>query len=509
MHECTESDHRLSLTKIIATLGPASSDKASLRRLLEHGVSVVRFNFSHGSFEEHAARLTLVRRLEKELGRPIAVLGDLPGPKIRITHVEGGGIELVKGQDFIIRCEQSAAIPGAVPVFGCTYERIVEEVAPGHRVLINDGAVRGLVVEQSDDEIRCRVTVGGLVTTGKGVNLPESEISAPALMDRDWAAVDWSVEHELDFLAMSFVRRAEEIHRLKERLVEQCRDGACGVSWSGEAAGRIPVIAKIEKRQAVENIEGILDEADGIMVARGDLGVEMDLALVPVTQKMLIVRAQAHGKPCIVATQMLESMIEHASPTRAEVSDVANAIYDAADAVMLSGETAVGKHAALAVDMMRRIAHATEARLGELTRDRIKPPAPGERSSPTAALAHGAWEIARDLGAALVACWSEHGETARLLSRMGFRIPVIAFSSDERAVRRMALLYAVIPVLLPSPPEHRSDFARLVDRFVAERGLAGVGDTVVVVSGKPLGKPGTSNSVTVQRIGATFVSAHG
>ena len=500
MPERTEHERGLSLTKIVATLGPASSDEASLRRLIEHGVSVVRFNFSHGSFEEHADRLALVRRLEGEVGRPIAVLGDLPGPKIRVTAVGDGGIALESGQDFVIRRGQDQATPGPVPVFGCTYGAIVDEAEPGHRVLINDGAIRALVVEQHDEEIRCRVTLGGLVTTGKGVNLPDTEISAPALTDRDWSAVEWAVENELDFLAMSFVRQADEVRRLKVHLTERCRDGVCGVTWDGRETGRMPVIAKIEKPQAVANIEEILDEADGIMVARGDLGVEMDLAEVPVTQKRLIMRAQAVGKPCIVATQMLESMIEHASPTRAEVSDVANAIYDASDAVMLSGETAVGKHGPLAVDMMRRVARVTESRLRDLPLPRPQPTAASGSSSPTAALAHGAWQIASDLGATLVACWSEHGETARLLSRMGFRIPVIAFSSDQRAVRRMALLYAVTPVQMPHPPEHRSDFTRVVEEIVLEHGLAKPGDTVVVVSGKPLGRPGTTDSVTIQTL---------
>ncbi len=493
-------DH-LSLTKIVATLGPASSDAASLRRLCEAGVSVVRFNFSHGDFQQHSERLKVVRQVEKEIGRPIAVLGDLPGPKIRVTKVEGDGIELRAGQDLTFRRELAVAIPGDVPVFGCTYEAIVDEALPGHRVLINDGAIRALVVEEGVDEIRCRVTTGGLVTTGKGVNLPDSDISAPAITERDWAVVDWAVEHQLDFLAMSFVRRAQEVRILKSKLSAMCVGDACGVSWDEGAASRIPVIAKIEKPQAVANIEEILEEADGIMVARGDLGVEMDLAQVPVTQKLLVMRAQAHGKPCIVATQMLESMIENASPTRAEVSDVANAIYDASDAVMLSGETAVGKYGALAVDMMRRVANATEQRLSELPHLEIEAKESRDRSSRTVALARGAWEIAGNLNAKLVACWSQNGETARRLSRMGFRIPVIAFSSDERAVRRMTLLYAVTPVLLPSPPEHRSDFAKLVEQFVLEHGMAQRGDTIVTLSGKPMGKPGASDSVTIQVLG--------
>ncbi len=503
MPENSTNQGVLSLTKIVATLGPASSDAVTLRKMVERGASVFRFNFSHGTFEEHAQRLALVRQVEREAGRPIAVLGDLPGPKIRVTAVPEGGIKLSEGGDFVFRRGQELAVDGDEPIFGCTYEKLIDEVEPGARVLINDGAIRALAIHRTDDELRCAVTVGGLVTSGKGVNLPDTDISAPAISDRDWRAVDWAIEHELDFLAMSFVRRGEEVRALKKRLAMKCKGGVCGVSWDGGETSRIPVIAKIEKPQAVENIEEIVSEADGIMVARGDLGVEMDLAQMPITQKMLILRAQEHGKPCIVATQMLESMIESPSPTRAEVSDVANAIYDAADAVMLSGETAVGKYGQLAIDMMRRVANATEGAVRQSVRPTFESNESSERLPPTQALARGAWRIASDLGAGLVACWSEHGETARRLSRMGFRIPVLAFSSDERAVRRMALLYAVTPVLQPSPPEHRSQFARLVNQYVLENGLAREGDTVVVVSGKPLGMPGASDSVTIQTIGHT------
>jgi len=490
----------MSLTKIVATLGPACSDKESLRKLLNNGVSVVRFNFSHGSLEEHKARLTIVRELEEEIGRPIAVLGDLPGPKIRVTGVPDEGVEVMAGRDLIFQRELAMAKPGETPIFGCTYQQIVDEAHTGHRVLINDGAIRALVVDHSDDEIRCRVTTGGLVTTGKGVNLPDSDISAPAITDRDWQVVEWAMKHRLDFLAMSFVRRAQEVLTLKKRLSSLCTDTACKITQDRSGAVTMPVIAKIEKPQAVKNIEEILDAADGIMVARGDLGVEMDIAQMPVTQKILIKRAQAHGKPCIVATQMLETMIDSPTPTRAEVSDVANAIYDAADAVMLSGETAVGKYGPLAVDMMRRVANATEDRLGDGSEESEEMGSRPESVSPTAALAHGAWRIASDLGATLVACWSEYGETARRLSRFGFHIPVLAFSSDPQAVRRMALLYAVTPVLQSRPPEHRSDFATLVNALVRERGLAEIGDTMVVVSGKPLGQPGASDSVTIQKV---------
>jgi len=490
-----------SLTKIVATLGPATDDPASLRKLVDNGASVFRLNFSHGSLDEHAARIREVRSISVAAGRPLAVLGDLQGPKIRVGRMPEEGIHLETGQDFVFRCDIEEGVAGATPLLPSTYERLVDEVEPGHRVLINDGAVRALAVERTSEGLRCRVLEGGLVTTGKGINLPESEISAPAITERDWECARFAVEHDLDYLALSFVRRSEEVRELKDRVGAWCEERCGRTSDGARAAPTIPVIAKIEKPQGVRRIDEILQEADGIMVARGDLGVEMDLATVPVIQKKLIHRAQEFGKPCIVATQMLETMIERSTPTRAEASDVANAIYDQADAVMLSGETAVGKYGPQAVTMMRRISLATEARLREL--------APGEqaggrersRRTQEGALAHGAWAIASDLGATLVGVWSETGNAARLLSRVGLETPVVAFSSDERAVRRMTLFYGVTPAHQTELPVHRSDFDRLMDAFVIERGMAQEGDRIVLLSGKPFGTPGAVNTVEARTVG--------
>jgi len=505
MPHAETTTHRPSLTKVVATLGPATDDDHCIRRLIENGASVFRLNFSHGNEDDQRRRLEQIRRVSEQLDAPVAVLGDLPGPKIRVSEVGGDGIELTAGQDFWFRRGVKVAEPADEPVFGCTYESIVDEVEAGHRVLINDGAIRALVTETTDGAVRCRVITGGRVTTGKGVNLPDSDISAPAITERDWRWVRFAVENGLDYLALSFVRRADEVRELKAALERWCEGGKCGTPLSGfETVSTIPVIAKIEKPQAVKHIDEILEEAAGIMVARGDLGVEMDLAQVPIIQKLLIAKAREYGKPCIVATQMLETMIERPTPTRAEASDVANAIFDRTDAVMLSGETAVGRFPHLAVETMRRIALATEERLRELPAVSTPSTKPREEQSRTNALAHGAWHIANDLNAKLVVAWSENGGSARLLSRIGLHIPIIAFSSSESAVRRMALLYGVTPVLARELPLHRSDFGLMIDRVVIERGWAAPGDTVVAIAGKPFGKPGVVNTVAVRTLTDPF-----
>lgn len=493
----------LSLTKIIATLGPASDSPEMMQRLIECGVNVFRLNFSHGTEQDHASRLRRIREVSERINRPVAVLGDLPGPKIRVGQVPGYGIEVKAGDEIAFRGGTEMARTGSPPIFGCTYERLVEEVEPGHRVLLADGTIRTLAVERVEVEggvieLRCHVTAGGTISSGKGVNLPDTDISVPAITERDWRWVDWAFEHGVDYLALSFVRKADEIRRLRERLTAL----SAHIVKPGESREpHIPIIAKIEKPQAVRNIEEIVREADGVMVARGDLGVEMDLAQVPVTQKKIIAAAHGHGRPCIVATQMLETMIESPSPTRAEVSDVANAIFDEADAVMLSGETAIGKFPALTVETMRRIAQATESRICELSGECLPPSRLLSDRTHLASLAHGAWHVAHAAGATIVACWSQSGGTARHLSQMGFHIPVIAFSSDHLAVRRMCLFYGVMPVLETHPPKHRSDFGVMIERLLLERQWAQRGDTYVALAGKPFGKAGVVNTMALRRLG--------
>lgn len=501
-------------TKILATLGPATDDPAVLRRVVDAGAGVFRLNFSHGSFEEHAIRLGAVRALAEELDRPLAVVGDLPGPKIRLGEAPADGLALAPGEDVILRAAPEPCVPacgGRPAVLTCAYTPLAREVFPGQRVLINDGAVRMLAIEAvSPTDLLCRVKVGGMVTSRKGVNLPDSDLSMPALTARDREIAAWAAVNQIDYLALSFVRRGSDVAELRALLERRCTGGVCGTglgdamtrAWSSPSpASRIPVIAKIETPQAVKNIEEILEVADGLMVARGDLGVEMDVARVPMIQKRLIAAAHDFGRPCIVATQMLESMISSATPTRAEVSDVANAILDGADAIMLSGETAVGRYPALAVDTMRRVALATE----ESARERPPAPNPPERLRRTharvPALAHGAWHMARDAGAVLVAVWSQDGGAARYISRHAFNIPIIAFSTDPVAVRRMALLFSVVPVLARAAPAHRSEFAAMVDRHVQREGWAAKSEPMVVIAGKPLDDPAATNTAAIRTVG--------
>jgi pyruvate kinase len=488
--------------KIVATLGPASEAPEMVRRLIEAGVCVFRLNFSHGGPADHLRRLMAVRSVAADLNRPIAVMGDLCGPKIRVGKVPSPGIEVKPGQDVILRRGiDVAGTDGGAALLPVTYPALVDEVLPGQRVLINDGAIRMLAVERHGDDLRARVTTGGLITSGKGINLPDSTIGAPAITEQDWRNVEWAVEHGLDFLALSFVRRAEEVVELKDRLCGMCPVDRYRDDPTAAAVGcGIPVVAKIEKPQALADLERIVDAADAVMVARGDLGVEMDLSQVPIAQKRIVAVAQEYGKPCIVATQMLETMIENATPTRAEASDVANAVFDGAGAVMLSGETAVGKHPALVVETMRRIIEAAETFLADQPVRESPPSKLVESRYATAALAHGAWHIATDIGARLVVCWSQAGGTARYLSQNDFRVPIVAYTSSALAARRMALLKGVIPIHAPAPAG-LGDFTNLAERDLLERAWASRGEPVLLVAGKPLGQVKATNSIATLYVG--------
>lgn len=495
--------------KIVATLGPASDSPEMVSKLIRAGVGVFRLNFSHGSLDSQLVRLKTVRQVADSLGRAICVMGDLQGPKMRVGIVpdliEGGGIMVQAGDDVLFRAdhdeaEMNGSGDDVAAVLGTTFDDIFTDVVPGQRVLINDGAIRMLAVDQRKGEwLRCRVMVGGRITSSKGINLPETDLRVPAITPRDWECVEWGIRHGVDAFALSFVRNPEEVLELKARLSGSVSvDAAVG---SDPMANLAPVIAKIEKPQAIERLDAIIEAADGVMVARGDLGVEMETQQVPVAQKYIIERAKKHGKPVIVATQMLETMIDNPMPTRAEASDVANAIFDGADAVMLSGETAVGKHPDLVVETMRRITESAEAWMDHL------PHAPADTDLPeypfrSAALAIGAWHVAERAGVKLVAVWSESGGMARYLSQTGFRVPILAFSSSAVACRRMNFLGGVIPVE-SQPPESGllSDWTAHVEKTVLERGYARHGDAVVLIAGKPLGSVQGQDAMAILRVG--------
>jgi len=488
----TTPDSPQTLTKIIATVGPVGSTNASretLSRMIESGASIFRLNFSHGTLEDHEKTLAVIRDIEKEIDQPIGILGDLCGPKIRIGQTTEAGIMLEAGQDVVIQREPIIADG---PRFSCTYPALIDEVETGQKILINDGAVRMLVVERDANTVTCRVLIGGLVTSGKGINLPNTKLSVSAITERDEHCVEWAVEHDLDFIALSFVRCADEIRRLKRQITQLTEQ---------RNQRPIPIVAKIEKPEALDDIEGILTETDVIMVARGDLGVEIDLADVPTIQKQLINKARQYERPTIVATQMLQSMIDNPIPTRAEAGDVANAILDGADAVMLSGETAIGKHPDLTVETMRRIADSTE----QWQHDQPTPLHPTihihEHEHWTAAIAAGTRCIVHDTKARLVACWTQTGLTALHLSQNDFPIPVLACSSDPHTLRRMTVLYGVRPFNL-EPPATLDLFTTLVDQIVTQNNWVEPDDPIILLTGHPIGIAGGTNSLAVHRVGS-------
>lgn len=503
------------LTKVLATVGPSCGDVETIAGLIEEGARVFRINFSHGEFAEHEQRLRAVREAGERVGVPVGALGDLRGPKLRLGPMAAGPIEVAVGDRVEFTRQERAGRrfeDTGISLLSVTYPPFVNEVEPGHRVLINDGAVRMLAVEKFDvpgegARLACRVTHDGEIAANKGVNLPDSDLSTPSLTDFDVTCVEWAIAHDLDYLALSFVRRADDVELLRRRIGE-LDGGARSPSDSGDEAHagfgdktRIPVVAKLETPQSIHDLDAILAASDAVMVARGDLGVEMDLPEVPVIQKKVIQIAHDHGKPVIVATQMLQSMIEESSPTRAEVSDVANAILDGADAVMLSGETAVGRHASAAVHTMAHTAEVTEAFAAEKRGSATRPPRnPRESRYRTAALAHGVSVIVSDLKARYVVMWSELGGGARHLSQNRLAVPIIAISSNPRALRRMSLLFGVVPVYMPRPKSPEV-FLAAVDDLLQHNHWADPGDPVVIAKGEPLGIPGVTNKIRIHYVG--------
>ncbi|HEV7298492.1 MAG TPA: pyruvate kinase [Tepidisphaeraceae bacterium] len=479
-------------TKIIATMGPATRSTETLYKLFEAGVDICRLNFSHGTLDEHLLMLRMIREAAARFDRPIAVLGDLCGPKIRlskIADVDGtGGLPLEVGDTLVIQREPIVGnlIDGEKRV-SSIYDRFVDDVQVGDRILIEDGLIRFVCVEKDRNEVRANCTVAGVLKNNKGINLPNTHVNAPSITERDWECADWAIENDIDYVALSFVRSAEDLNTLRQHLRKR--------------NSTAHLIAKIEKSEAIKQIDEIIDASDGLMVARGDLGVEMDVAEVPILQKDLIRRCQNAGKPVIVATQMLQSMVDAASPTRAEVSDVANAIYDGTDAVMLSGETSVGKFAIVTVHTMAHIADVTER---YLTKNRTHEPAMRLKTlQMSAAVAKGVYQMVQELGIKLVIIWSQSGETARIFSKTRFPVPIIAMSSDHGVLRRMALHYGVVPQEMV-PPDDITHLAADTDQVILARKFAEAGDRIIIVAGASMGTPGTLNGVFIHTVGEQF-----
>jgi pyruvate kinase len=469
-------------TKIVITLGPASASPEVFSKLVDAGVAVARLNFSHGSHEQKKQYLEVIRSCSK---RPVAIMADLCGPKIRVGPIEGNAMPLVAGDVVKVQREPTT---GRDKCFSSNYVALIDDLEVGQRVLIDDGTIRMIVTEKQDNHILCQVTLGGTLQSNKGFNLPNTKVNLPSITDKDWKDVDFAIEHKLDYIALSFVRAADEVRELRKYL--DARNA------------KIHIISKIEMPQAVRDLAAIVEASDAVLVARGDLGVEMDLTQVPIIQKEIIQAAHEAGKPVIVATQMLQTMVDNPSPTRAEVSDVANAILDGADAVMLSGETAVGKYPVGAVLVLTEIAAHTE---DYTLRKGITTPPPKLLQMihhRTAAVAHGAKAVVQDINARLVVVWSQAGGSARYISKHRFGVPVVALSTDPAAVRRMALYYGIIP-LQATIPGHFDDLPLLVDEICETHKFAEPGERAVICAGAPLGIVGVTNSLSVHTVGRT------
>jgi pyruvate kinase len=466
-------------SKIVCTIGPASRDPRILKRLLEAGMDVARLNFSHGSHADHLNCIQLLRATANKLGKTIAILADLQGPKIRTGALAGGTpVMLRTGQDFAITTRK---ILGDSTRVSTIFLPLPREVRRGDRILLSDGLIELRVESVRLKDVNCRVVNGGALGEHKGINLPGVKLRVPALTPKDKADLQFALAHGVDYIAVSFVRRPEDV-LLAKSLIRRARK-------------ETPVIAKLEKPEAIENLEGILRVSDGVMVARGDLGVEMNPERVPVVQKNIIARAREFRRPVITATQMLESMTENPRPTRAEASDVANAIFDGSDAVMLSAETASGKYPVEAVSMMARIIEEAEASIPEFAR-----PASQEKLKVAETVAELVCHASRELHMKWIVVFTHSGFTARLISRYRPLVPIAAFSPDAETRRRLALVWGVAPLAIPDLRKV-DQLAEISERRLLEEKLVRKGDVIAIVAGTPMGVRGTTNFMKFHVIG--------
>jgi pyruvate kinase len=467
-------------TKIVATLGPATDSEQVLRKLFEAGVDVFRLNASHGTHDDHASRIKAVRKLSDELKRYAGILLDLQGPKIRLGTFKDGPCLLEDGKVFTITTEP---VEGTAEMASTGYLDFARDVKAGDAVLIADGTLQLRVLSTDGVAARCLIEHGGIVSDRKGINLPGVHVSTPSLSKKDVADAHFGVEQGVDFFALSFVRQAKDVMRLRHLL--------------DDVDAKQPIIAKIEKPEGCQNLDSILEECEGVMVARGDLGVEMALERVPAIQKSIIDKARQRGKFVITATQMLESMIENPMPTRAEVSDIANAIYDGTSAVMLSAETSAGKYPVESVRMMAKIAFETDcAQRKQGYRD---VPLSAEASIPQI-IADLAYHAARSAGVAAVAVGTSSGATARLVARYRQPVPIFAFTSTEAVARQLSIIYGVEAIV--SPEMHSTDqMLQEMERVLIESGRVQPGGSIVFVAGQPVNQRGTTNMLKLHQVG--------
>jgi pyruvate kinase len=465
--------------KIVCTLGPATESLDSVRALVASGMNVARLNMSHGSHEEQAIRYTNVRKASDESGHAVGILADLQGPKIRLGKFSAGKVEVKPGDKFTIT---TADVDGTATRASTTYKGLPGDVKAGDRILIDDGRVAMKALSVTDTDVVCEILEGTALSSNKGINLPGVAVSVPALSDKDEEDLRWALRIGVDMIALSFVRNAADYDDVRRIMDEE------GVV--------VPVIAKIEKPQAVANLQEIVDTFDAIMVARGDLGVELPLEEVPLVQKQCIIKARIAGKPVIVATQMLDSMERASRPTRAEASDVANAVLDGADALMLSGETSVGDHPFLAVQTMSRIIeHMEEHALGSL------PALPYQEEADTGlVLTWAATEIGAALKARYLAAFTETGRSARALARHRKATPLLAFTPNPRVRSLLALVWGIETFLVP-PVRHTDDMVEQLEAALLASGRALIGEKIVIVAGVPPGVPGSTNGLRVHTMG--------
>ncbi|MFE5580921.1 pyruvate kinase [Kitasatospora sp. NPDC056531] len=472
--------------KIVCTLGPATDSYDRIKSLVDAGMDIARFNLSHGSHAEHEERYRRVRKAADETGRSVGVLVDLQGPKIRLDTFAHGPVLLERGDEFTISTDKG--VVGDKDICGTTYTGLAGDVSRGERILVDDGRVTLEVVAVDGPRVRCLVIEGGLVSDHKGLNLPGVAVSVPALSDKDIADLRWGLRAGADLIALSFVRNGRDIEDVHRVMAEEGR--------------YVPVIAKIEKPQAVENLDSIVDAFDGIMVARGDLGVEMPLEQVPLVQKRAIKLARRNAKPVIVATQMLDSMINASRPTRAEASDVANAVLDGTDAVMLSGETSVGKYPVETVKTMGRIIEAAE---NDILAAGLPPLTAGSKPrTQGGAVARAAAEIGDFLHAKYLIAFTQSGDTARRLTRYRSPIPVLAFTYEPAVRSQLALTWGVETFLGPFAPT-TDQMVEQVDAALLSLGRCQKGDIVVITAGSPPGLAGSTNLVRVHHVGTLDV----
>ena len=475
-------------TKIVCTLGPATDREGVLRQMLEAGMNVARFNFSHGSHAEHKGRLDALKALRAELGLPVAAMLDTKGPEVRLKSFAAGSVMLRTGQEFTLTTRD---IVGDEQGCSITYADLPGDVKAGDTILLDDGLVRLTVLETTAADVRCRVENDGAMKNNKGVNVPGIRLSMPYMSQRDREDILFGVEQGFDFIAASFVRTADDVREIR-RLLD-------------EADSSIQIIAKIENQEGVSNLAEILSVADGIMVARGDMGVEIDFTEIPIIQKDMIAQCVAAGKPVITATQMLDSMMENPRPTRAEITDVANAIYDGTSAIMLSGETAAGRYPVEAVQTMDAIARKTESHTDDA---RLLGLRCRNRMNITAATAHAACTTAMDIGADAILTVSQSGATARLVSRFRPGTTVVACLLSERVQRQMALYWGVVPLLMPYA-QNTDQLIEFAIQAAEKAELVKQGDLVVITAGVPVGVSGTTNMIKVHLVGGALLNAVG